>query len=431
MDAGTQTSKGSVLIVDADPLSRSMLQADLGEMGWEVLVADRGQAGLEILQARPVSVALLDLRTSDMSGVAWMQQARMLCAALPVVAVAAAPTVEMAVEAMRSGACDVLAKPLSSKAVAKRLQALAPVCAGTAGEAVRFGRCVTVDPTLAGTLQKARQLAGAGLVVAICGAPGSGRKTLAASMHEVTPPQGPITVLDVSLLNPEQARGKLDQIDGAGARLTVADVQCLKLPEQDRLATVLAARVRAGLGTIVTLANRPERLAGGGQLSKPLAEILAETVLQMPPLAGRRVDLPVLARQMLAEMFPQAAPELSPAAMEALMGYDWPGNIRQLRLVLERAGRLSGSGPVEPRHLPILQAIKRDSVASAWPGPSRINLQEAVDGVERHLIAMALRQTNQNQAKAAEVLGIPRTTLRDKLAKHGFLTPGAAESPPS
>lgn len=423
MDAVTQVIKGSVLIADSESAGRSLLQADLLDAGWEVLVAETGRAALQVLQTRPVCAVILDLRLADMNGPAWLQQARMLCPGLPVVAIATAPLVEMAVAAMRAGACDVLSRPVSSDRISQRLASLVPVAPV---KPVQFGRCITVEPTLAATLTQARQLAESHGLVAICGAPGTGRKTLAAAMHQARSPQGPITSIDLAVLSPEQARTKLGQLldNSSGACLTLADPQCLKTAEQDRLPPLLTALSQAGGAAIVTLSERPERLSSKGQLSRSLAQMVDGAVLHLPPLAARRSDMPWLARQILAEILPQGCPVVAPAAMEALIGYDWPGNVRQLRLVLDRAARLATTGLIETRHLPILQAVKRDPVSAGWCYGSAINLQEIVDDVERHLIGMALRQTHQNQAKAAELLNIPRTTLRDKLSKHGFLSAG-------
>jgi two-component system response regulator AtoC len=118
---------------------------------------------------------------------------------------------------------------------------------------------------------------------------------------------------------------------------------------------------------------------------------------------------------------------VTPAALQRLMQYDWPGNIRQLRLVLERAARMAAPGPIEVRHLPILQAVQRQPVPMGWTAAAPLNLQELIDNIERQLIGSALSRTNQNQAKAAELLGIPRTTLRDKLEKYGFTPRARAE----
>lgn len=409
----------SVLVVDTDLAGRSLLMADLRTAGWEVLVAGSANEAIEVLQTRAVGAAVVDLGLPDMNGLTCLHQLRQLRPALPVIVLAAQAALETAVESMRAGACDFLAKPLSSQAVRAKLDALVPEAAG---QPVRLGRCVTIEPTLATTFCQARQLAGMSGPLVLCGAPGTGRKTLAWGLHEIRISHSPITVLDLSTCSPEQARASLVRLsDLPTDGLTIADAQCLKPPEQERLAGLLKVLTQAGKAAIVTLSDHPERLARKGLLSSSLAQALAGAVLHLPLLAARRCDLPLLAEDVLAEILPQGHPAVSAAAMQALLAYDWPGNLRQLRLVLERAGRLAGADLIEQRHLPILQAVKRDPVSQGWPYGQPIDLQEVVDDVERHLINMALTQTGQNQAKAAELLGIPRTTLRDKLAKHGFL----------
>lgn len=426
MNALERTIRGSVLIADADPASRARLQADLLKADWEVHVAATGQSGLNILQQRPVCAAILDLRLPDMNGQDWVQQTRTLCPATPVLAIASEPSVDMAVEAMKAGACDVMCRPLSIQKISGWLENLVPAIT----EVVRLGQCATVDPTLAATYQCAASLAGLATPIALCGPAGTGRKTLATAMHDLNNPRRPITIIDMANLSPEQAKSKIAQIAdlAAASNLILADVQALKNPEQDKLASLLAAVAKSGRPIIISIIDRPEHLLAKGQLSRALAAAIEANVLLLPPLSARLSDLPLLAEQILSQVWPQNKVLITPLAMQALTGYDWPGNVRQLRLVLERAVRLAVGNPIEPRHLPILQAVGRNPTASGWLYGHSVNLQDIVDDVERHLIAMALHHTNKNQAKAADLLTIPRTTLRDKLAKHGFLT---EPTPPS
>ncbi len=202
--------------------------------------------------------------------------------------------------------------------------------------------------------------------------------------------------------------------------MLVADVQHLKLPEQERLARIAADRAQRGSGVVFTLPERPEQAIEAGRLSRSLVESAAGATLRLPPLAARRSDVPLLARQVL-DAGASSTVTISAAATAALLAYDWPGNVQQLRLVVERAARMAASGAIEARHLPILQAVRRDPVPAAWAAASTVDLEKVVCDVERHLISMALQKTAQNQAKAAALLRIPRTTLRDKMAKYGFV----------
>ena len=429
MDSTTPQMVASLLLADSEPASRASLQAALTKASWEVLLGSTGEAARQILEARSVDVAVLDMRLADLNGVSLIEQARLLRPGLPVIAIAAEPTLDLAVAAMRAGAVDFLAKPFTYKSLQAKLAEWVPLPSAGEAEVVRLGGCLSVEPAVRTVLVEASRLAESDLPVAICGAPGTGRKYLAAAMHQASLRGGPIQVIDASLLSVDQMGARLAQaIDAVTPRgaIVVADIPP-KPSEQEPLCRVLATN-RSTLPRIyVTLSDVPARLVAGRQLAKPLAVCMASAVLALPPLAVRRADIPLLAGQIIAEvMLPKSPPALSPAVRQALVQYDWPGNIRQLRLVLERAARLAGGSPIELRHLPILQAVHRDPVPVGWTSPAPINLQEIVDNVERALIESALCRTSQNQAKAAELLGVPRTTLRDKLEKYGFTPRGRA-----
>jgi DNA-binding NtrC family response regulator len=414
---------GSLLVADSEPASRALMQAYLVRSGWEVLVAETGRAAMEILEARAVDVAVVDLRLGDLNGISLIEQARMQRPGLPVIATAAAPTVELAVEAMRTGAVHFLSKPCDGAALHAELcrSALAGVTGH--GEVIRLGNCLSTEPPMTAVLREAAQLAPSDLPVALCGAPGVGRKCLAAAMHQVSGRTGPLHTVDTSLLPAEQIRGRLRHIaDTAGGReaVLVADVQQIRLVDQEAVAKLAAACGPSVPRLFATLSDTPQRLLAAGKVSKALVGQIGSQVLFLPPLAARQRDILLLAKQIIAQLIPDKAPMLSAAAVRAMVNYEWPGNIRQLRLVLERAARLAAEGQIELRHLPILQAVKRDPVPLGWTMASPINLQDIVDNVERQLIESALCRTEQNQAKAAELLGIPRTTLRDKLNKYGF-----------
>ncbi len=430
MDATAPALIGSLLLADAEQASCALLQAGLARCGWEVLLAHEAQGGLEILGQRSVDLAIIDLRLPDMHGIEMLRQARILRPGLPVIATASAATVELAVEAMQAGAVTFLAKPLDARNLETSIEAWAALQPGRTGPAT-LGGCASVVPVVAAVLNEAAGQAGCDGLVAICGAPGTGRKTLAAAMHQASGRPGPLQTVDAALLPAEQVRACLAKaIDAAGSRgaVLVAEAQQFKPAEQEPVARVLVAHANAGKRFYLTLSDTPQRLLAAGRLPRTLAEGLTGSSLSLPPLAARLADIPGLARQIVEQAVPSDPPGVTPQALQALVQYDWPGNIRQLRLVLERAARMAGRGPIEPRHLPILQAVHREPIPLGWASAGPINLQQTVENVERQLIDSALQRTGQNQAKAAELLGIPRTTLRDKLDKYGFTAAGRARA---
>lgn len=428
MDSLTPQMIGSLLLADGESASRAGLQAYLSRAGWEVVLAETGRQVVEIVGGRSVDVAVVDLRLEDLHGVSLIEEVRALRPGLAVIGMASEATVELAVEAMRAGAVDVLSKPVTGRTVLAKVGPWAALREGSGTQVVRLGGCVSREPAVAAVLKEAAGLAESDLAVAISGAMGTGRKYLAGAMHGASGRSVGLQIVDTAVLSAEQVRVRLGQaVEAAGPKgaVLVADVQHLKPAEQEPLARLLKA---GGVARIfVTLSDTPGRLLAANRLCKGLADRLGAGVLSLPPLAARRGDIRLLAGQIIEQVVASNPPALSPAAVQALYQYDWPGNVRQLRLVLERAARLAGASAIEPRHLPILQAVHRAPVPVGWVAATPVNLQEIVDNIERELIESALCRTQQNQAKAAELLGIPRTTLRDKLEKYGFTPKARAE----
>jgi DNA-binding NtrC family response regulator len=427
MDAITPQMTGTLLVVDPDRAGRVLLQAELTRAGWEVLIAERGDRGLQIAASRVVDVAVVDLRLADLHGVDVLEQVHAIRPGLPVIAVAAAATVELAVEAMRAGAVDFVPKPCDCRVLQEKVCRWATVRQADHQAVVRLGGCASMVPAVGAVLREAGRLAACDVPMAICGAPGTGRKYLAAAMHQASPRKGGLHIVDASLISAEQFRTRLIQatdVAGSQGAVLIGELQQLKAPDQEFLGRLLAGDPCSNPRFYITLSDVPARLPGPGRLAKAIAETVNSSLLVLPPLVARREDISLLAKAIVAGVAPGGAQAIAPAALHRLAEYDWPGNVRQLRLVLERAARMAAPGAIEVRHLPILQAVHREPVPAGWTAAGPLNLQEIVENIERQLIESALSQTCRNQAKAAELLGIPRTTLRDKLEKYGF-TPRA------
>ncbi len=424
MDAANLPPIISVLIADPDAASRATHRAELERMGWEVQTVRTGQEALALLARRAFDAAVVDLQLEDMHGADVIERSRALQPGLPIVAMAANAMVDQAVEAMRAGAVDFLAKSTEVGSLHARLAPWMPVPSDNPGP-VRLGACASVEPAVAASLRKAADLADTSVPIAIYGPAGSGRRFLAGQIHEMSGRGGECLIVEAGHLPAEQVRGRLQgaSASGAGGTVVVADPQALAAGEQELLVRLLSTGSDKSPRIMVTLPDAPGDLAQAGRLDRRLAACL-EVVLPAVPLAARRRDIPLLVEQILGRLAAGEAPRVTAAALRALREYDWPGNIRQLRLVLERAARLADGKILELRHLPILQAVGRP-VATADAGARLpVDLISTVEGVERDLIAAALARTNQNQAMAAVLLGVPRTTLRDKLNKYGFTSKG-------
>jgi DNA-binding NtrC family response regulator len=168
------------------------------------------------------------------------------------------------------------------------------------------------------------------------------------------------------------------------------------------------------------------QLVKEGRFREDLYYRLNVISLAIPPLRERPEDLPVLASHFVekhAALVGDAKVTISAHALDELMRHSWPGNVRELEHVLERALAFCGGSEIRPEH--ILPLARGSADSSAPQGlelaeAGRLGLSETVADIERRMILMALRHCNGNQARAAQKLGIPRTTLRDKMAKYNI-----------
>jgi transcriptional regulator with PAS, ATPase and Fis domain len=188
----------------------------------------------------------------------------------------------------------------------------------------------------------------------------------------------------------------------------------------------------------------PEEAVAGGHLREDLFYRLNVFHIHLPPLRERKEDLPAIAAALIGDLNRKhecRVAGLSPAVLEALSAHNWPGNIRELRNVLERAVIIAGEGTVELKHLPgFLQGLPKDSAAVATPSAPaaapappednsdsvRFAVGTTVEEAEKGLILRTLEHTRNNKTRAAEILGISLKTLHNKLKEYGAKEYGAA-----
>jgi DNA-binding NtrC family response regulator len=215
----------------------------------------------------------------------------------------------------------------------------------------------------------------------------------------------------------------IDEVDDIPAELQVKLLRAIEQQEFERVGGEEVVRVDVRL-ICATKKNLKEEVEAG-RFREDLFYRLNVISLHIPPLRERKDDIPVLANHFLAKhasIARQAGlmPALSPHALDLLMDYDWPGNCRELEHVIERALTFCDGPEVTPKHIPQLgESDEGGEHVIPFAERSR-GLTETVADVERRMIESALKQAEGNQAKAAQVLGIPRTTLRDKIAKYGL-----------
>ena len=445
-----------VLIIDDEPGVCWALTKALEEGGHDVVAAGTAEQGLPL--ARDKDLVFLDIGLPGMNGLEALEKLRNL----PVVIITAHGTVENAVEALKRGAFDYLVKPLRAEELPALVER-AVTRSALEREVARLRRELNerAGAPLKGATRAMQEVFKQIATVAMSDAPvlirgesGTGKELVARTIHNASHRAGePFEPIDCgalpeSLLESELYGHEKGAFTGAVARkrgrIELADRGTLFLDEvgelssagQAKLLRFLAEREFVRLGgserravdlRIVTATHRDLR-AGleDGTFREDLFYRLAVSEIDLPPLRGRRDDIPLLVAHFLEKEFRYPG-EMSVGAMAILLEHSWPGNVRELRNAVEAATVTARGGDIEPEHL---SASVRGTGAAGADEISRVVSQladAAADGekygcvhdaIERALITHVLSLTGGNQVHAARRLGIHRSTLRKLLEKH-------------
>lgn len=435
-----------ILIVDDEPLKRITLRIELSELGYDVTEAPDAHSAVRILDGKPIDLVVSDVRMPGPSGLDLLTHVKRLRPTTEVILMTAYAEVDAAVAAIKRGAHDYITKPFTTQDLVTRIERL---FAGKPqleadGELERFGALLGRTQSVRKLFCQARTLAEQDRPVLICGEPGVGKNALAEALHAAgrrressltlyqcttADPVGIEADLFGSLeaTDPRRRSGRLEQC--AGGVFVLDDVETLPAGAQARLLRLIERReidggngvaTQVDLQLICTTRRQPPALVQDCGLREDLFFRLNSALLQVPSLRDRLDDIPVLA-QHFVERLGNGARSIAPVATELLLKHRWPGNVRELENVIERALMLAEGGEIRPEHIVLFSS---ETGNMAPPGleiaDSGSGLSETMADIERRLILLALRQCEGNQAKAAHKLGIPRTTLRDKMAKYSL-----------
>jgi two-component system, NtrC family, response regulator AtoC len=457
---------GTVLIVDDERTLARAIKAFLAESGYEAEVVGDGEQALGLLESLRPDVVFSDVRLPGMTGIELLRRIREFDAAIPVVIMTAYGTIEGAVEAVKLGAFDYLKKPVDLeelKLLADRARETSQLkqelsyYRSRAAQPVRFGEVIGQSPAIRGVLEQARQIAALEETppVLIVGETGTGKGLVARTIHASSPRSArpfievnctalPATLMEAELFGHERGaftdakESKLGLFEAAeGGFLFLDEVGDIELSLQGKLLKAVEERSVRRVGgirdrridvRILAASNRDlEKDAQGERFRRDLYFRLAVIILRLPPLRERGEDILFLAEHFLRRFnakYGKAAHGFDPRARERLLAYPWPGNVRELSHVMERAvlwsrGDLLGSEhlsleiPATPAE-PAPQADGRGASESLPPPGTDL------ESWERTLIERALRESDGNQTRAAQRLGISRDTLRYRLKKYGI-----------
>jgi two-component system response regulator HydG len=421
------------------------LQALLRGWGYDVALACSGRAALERVLEHVFDLVLCDVRMAEMDGIETLREIKALNPAIPVLIMTAFSSVETAVEALKTGAQDYLIKPLDFD----RLQeTLLRSLAHTRNRTVRapsvsasqFGM-IGESPAMRQLLSEIAMIAPSDATVLILGDSGTGKERVARALHaSSTRRDKPLVTLNCAALNEALLESELfghekgaftgaDKrregrfIEADGGTLFLDEIGDISPMMQVRLLRVIQEREVQRVGSNHTLKVDVRLIAAthrdlaeevnAGRFRQDLYYRLNVVAIETPDLRQRREDIPLLAKHFLrrfAERNCKAIKGFTPQAMDLLIHYNWPGNIRELENAIERAVVLLSGEYITGRELPL-------AIASQ-PTPQRQEqrIQPLVE-VEKELILAALEKTGGNKTEAARQLGITRKTLLAKISR--------------
>ena len=448
-----------ILIVDDDADIVTVLEDRLQSLGYGTVVARDGREALEQIAQESPHLVLLDLTLPKLSGLEVLKQLNRSKQSdnLPVVVMTAHGSIHAAVEAMKEGACDFLTKPLEKdhlllviRKALERDSLRRQVACLRSEVAGRYASIVGNSPSVQSVVEAAQRAAKSDAGVLLLGESGTGKELFARSIHQWSPRQAmPLIVINCvalteTLLENElfghergaftgadrQQKGKLEMADGGTVFLD--EIGDMPLPLQAKLLRVLQDRefhrvggsknVSVNIRVIAATNKDLKKAVKAGQFREDLYFRLNVITLTLPPLRERRGDIAALAQFFLdrhAKDAKRPGMTLSPATLDALTRYPWPGNIRELDNVIARAVVLSPTDIIEPVMLALLpeDAGLRASGSGHLPYLD-LPYHESMDEHSRYILTRAIEQAEGNQTKAAEFLKLQRTYLARLIKQH-------------
>jgi DNA-binding NtrC family response regulator len=447
----TENPGERVLIVEDDTATRTGLAELVQAWGFQTDEASDGEEGFRKVTSFRPAIIVSDLVMPRMGGHDLLRTLKDQLSDITFILLTAQGTIESAVDAIKDGAYDYLSKPvdpqrlriLLNKAV-ERQETLREVklLRRQLREQGSFGRIVGNSPGIRSLYRVIEQAAPTSASVLVWGESGTGKELVAQTVHELSPRTSfpfvaincaaiPETLLESEIFGHEKGaftgahdrrtgvfelahRGTLF-LDEIAEMVPGTQVKLLRVLQEQKFRRLGGRQEQTVDVRVIAATNRdPSEAVRDGRLREDLYYRLNVFTIELPPLRDRRADIPLLVQTFLNEFNTRnnkAVRAVDQEAMYLLERYPWPGNIRELRNVIERATILAEGDFIEPKHLPppvVTRSEQTLPTVTLSPGTT-------VDEAERRLIVLTLEHTRNNKTRAAEILGISLKTLHNKL----------------
>ncbi len=446
--------KKQVLVIDDEPDIRELLELTLGRMNLETRAAANLDEARHLLQDFEFHLCLTDMRLPDGNGIDLVRHIQENHPHLPVAVITAHGNMETAIAALKAGAFDFVSKPLDLNDLRNIVRSALKVSQTSAPIPERVGtrELLGESPAIQKVRNMIEKLSRSQAPVYVSGESGTGKELVARLIHELGPraskPFVPVNcgAIPEQLMESEFFGHKKGSFTGAvqdkdglfkaadGGTLFLDEVGDLPIHMQVKLLRAIQeksvrpvgsqAEIRVDVRILSATHKKLHELVGEGKFRQDLYYRLNVIELPVPSLRGRPDDIPLLAEALCARLAKTqgiSVPRLTPEALDAMSRYHFPGNVRELENILERALTLCDNGEVTAGDLQLREEPQPVTAQATHPEFSGDgSLEDYLEQVERGAIEEALTKTNRNKTAAAKLLGITFRALRYKLEKLGI-----------
>lgn len=454
-------SSAKILVVDDELSMREMLSDTLKSEGYRVLAVDDGEKAVAQVRDEEPEVALLDIKMPGMDGIETLAQIRQLDKNISIIVITGYGTMKNVVEAMKLGVYDYISKPFDIKELKKLIEgALKVQRLSRQGsfsrqelkleEKYRLENIVGKNPQMFEVYKRIGKVVDNKATVLITGETGTGKELVARAVHfNGLLKEGPFVAVDCASLPQDLLESELfghekGAFTGAIARklgkfelaqggtLFLDEISNLTLATQAKLLRVLQEKkiervggtkpIKIDVRIIAATHTDLDKAVKEGSFREDLYYRLHVVLIHLPPLRGRKDDIPLLVKHFLRQYKSESKGKVKyipPETMNLLMNYDWPGNVRELENIIERAIVMGREDTILPEDLPP-EIARASDLSQLDLTTGKASLKQKVAALERKLIIEALEKTAWVQTKAAKLLGISRRIIRYKMQKYGI-----------
>ena len=442
-----------IFIVEDEKILRVSMTDELRDEGYDVQAFESPLAGLKALKTSPVDVVITDIKMPKMDGIKLLSKIKAIKPNTLVIVMTAYGSVNSAVDAMKKGAYDYIMKPFQMDEmllILDRIKELQKIKQENVRLRSHFESQYSIDAFIGGGehVRQIRELvktiAKTPTTVLITGETGTGKELLANIIHYNSDRfNRPFIKAGCAIFSKdvfeselfghekgaftgamrerqgrfEEAHGGtiyLDDVDDIPLDLQVKFLRVLEVQEFERVGS--NKTIKVNVRTIASTKTVLKKLIEEGKFREDLYYRLNVFPIHLIPLRERPEDIPILIDYFIEQMAPEAHIRIHPKIMDCLKRYHWPGNIRELKNAVERVILVSQGKNVDASHLPLEVLHPNTMIPEICVG--QMPLDEMMANIEANVIQQALHRTHGNQARAAELLGLPPSTLRSKMNKY-------------